>query len=154
MSIHLFLNNIRSAHNVGAMFRTADGAGVDRVYLGGYTPAPIDRFGRLQPEIDKTSLGASSVVPWEVVPGGEEVACLRAAQSAGYAVVAVEQAPQSTSLYNFTVPSKVLYVVGNEVVGVDPEILALADTILEIPLRGMKESLNVATAAGIVLFTR
>ncbi|HMA79216.1 MAG TPA: TrmH family RNA methyltransferase [Candidatus Paceibacterota bacterium] len=153
MQIRLFLNNIRSAHNVGAIFRTADGAGVEHVYLGGYTPTPIDRFGRRQPQIAKTSLGASETVPWEAVPIGEEVAVLRALQDAGFAVVAVEQAVDSVSLYEFVPPARVVYVLGNEVAGVDSAILDVADTVLEIPLRGVKESLNVATTGGIVLFT-
>jgi tRNA G18 (ribose-2'-O)-methylase SpoU len=65
MQKRLFINNVRSAHNVGAMFRTADGAGVEHLYIGGYTPIPTDRFGRPQPEIAKTSLGACDTVPWE-----------------------------------------------------------------------------------------
>lgn len=154
MAKRLFLNNIRSAHNVGAMFRTADGAGVERVYLGGYTPAPVDRFARTQPEIAKTSLGASETVAWESVTHGGEAAVLTQLQEQGYTVVAVEQTNDSRSIYDFSVPENVVYVFGNEVDGVDPALLAVADTIIEIPMCGSKESLNVATTAGIVLFTR
>lgn len=154
MQKRLFLNNIRSAYNVGAMFRTSDGAGVERMYVGGYTPTPIDRFGRVQPEIAKTSLGASATVAWEHVASGEELATLQSLQSDGFAVVAIEQTANSTSLYDFVVPEKVLYVLGNEVDGVSPHIIAVADQVIEIPMAGTKESLNVATTAGIVLFTR
>jgi tRNA G18 (ribose-2'-O)-methylase SpoU len=154
MAVVLFLNNIRSAHNVGAIFRTADGAGVQKIYLGGYTPAPIDRFARPQPEIAKTSLGASETVAWQAVEYGKEVALLQTYKTDGYQVVVVEQVPASISLYDFVVPENVIYVLGNEVDGVAPAILEIADTIVEIPMRGVKESLNVATTAGIVLFTR
>jgi tRNA G18 (ribose-2'-O)-methylase SpoU len=154
MQKQLFLDSIRSAHNVGAIFRTADGAGVERIYLGSYTPTPIDRFGRVQPEIAKTSLGAATTVPWEHVPADEQVVQLRQLQAKGYTIVAVEQTPVSVSLYDFSVPERVVYVVGNEVTGVAPEILAVADVVLEIPMQGTKESLNVATATGIVLFAR
>lgn len=154
MQIHLFLNNVRSAHNVGAIFRTADGAGVAQIYLGGYTPSPLDRFGRVQPAIAKTSLGAAETVPWQTVTPGGEVAVLKRCRQAGYAVVALEQHPTSTSIYDFTVPERVVYVVGNEVDGVQSDILALADTIVSIPMHGYKESLNVATATGILLYTR
>jgi tRNA G18 (ribose-2'-O)-methylase SpoU len=154
MAKRLFINNVRSAHNVGAMFRTADGAGVEQVYVGGYTPTPIDRFGRVQPTIAKTALGAAASVPWRYVPGGEEVAVLRQLQSEGFVIVAVEQTAMSVSLYDFQVPDQVVYVLGNEVAGVDESILELANYVIEIPMQGTKESLNVATAAGIVLFTR
>mgnify|MGYP002621943556 CR=1 FL=1 len=154
MKKRLFLNNIRSAHNVGAMFRTADGAGVEHIYLGGYTPTPVDRFARVQPEIAKTSLGANETVPWEYVKSGGEAAALCALQSEGYTVVVVEQALRSISLYDFNVPEQVVYVVGNEVSGVDQDIIAVADVVIEIPMHGTKESLNVSTTAGIVLFTQ
>jgi len=150
----VFLNNIRSAHNVGAIFRTADGAGVERVYLAGYTPTPIDRFARPQPEIAKTSLGACETVAWQYVSGGEEVATLQALQAEGFTIVAIEQASQSISLYDFSVPERVVYVFGNEVSGVATDILQIADRVVEIPMHGTKESLNVATTVGIVLFTR
>jgi len=148
----IFLDNIRSAHNVGAIFRTADGAGVSKLYLGGYTPTPTDRFGRPQPEIVKTSLGASTSMAWEPVAAGEQAACLRTLQAEGYFVVAVEQTAGAISMYDFTVPSKVVYIFGNEVTGVQPELLAVADSALHIPLHGHKESLNVATTVGIIVF--
>lgn len=147
---YLILENIRSAYNVGAMFRTADGVGVTKIFLLGYTPTPLDRFGRIQSEIAKTSLGASSEIAWshhqsvgDIVAELEEVAVQ---------VVAVEQGPHSVSITSFVVPEKVAYIMGNEVEGVSKEALAIADTIVEIPMLGSKESLNVSVAAGIILY--
>lgn len=146
----LILENIRSAYNVGAIFRTADGAGVSKIYLVGYTPTPIDRFGRPQPEIKKTSLGASEEIEWEHYERVSDF--ISPLKKEGITVVAVEQAPVSISMIDFIVPEKVAYIVGNEVEGVSKESLELADVIIDIPMLGTKESLNVSVAAGIVLY--
>lgn len=146
----MILDNVRSSHNVGAIFRTCDGAGVVKIHLTGYTPAPIDRFGRPVGEIVKTSLGASSMVPWEKVEDINEV--IRRLQSAGVTVIAVEQAANSISLFDFKIPEKVAYIMGNEITGVIGETLELCDGIIEIPMNGQKESLNVSVSTGIVLF--
>ena len=148
----LLLENIRSAHNVGAMFRTADGAGVSKIFLCGYTPAPVDRFGRVQPEIKKTSLGASETIAWEQVGASEVGAFLQEQKRTGATIVALEQTAQSIPLKDFTVPENVLYIVGNEVDGVSPEVLAEVDVVVELPMLGQKESLNVSTAAGILMY--
>lgn len=154
------LYNIRSAHNVGSIFRTCDGAGVEKLFLVGPTPLPIDRFGRTQPEIKKTSLGASESVAWQHVgEAGDEsrqaclalIACL---QQEGKTVVAIEQRTDAISFYDFVVPEDVVYILGNEVDGVPDEIMDQCDAIVEIPMSGMKESLNVSVTAGIVLFKR
>ena len=147
---YLILENIRSAHNVGSIFRTADGAGVEKIFLVGYTPTPIDRFGRVQAEIAKTSLGASSYILWESV--GDSVELMKRLQVNGMQVVAVEQHARAVSLANFAVPTHVAYVLGNEVTGVAPRTLAACDTIVDIPMLGHKESLNVSVAAGIVMY--
>lgn len=151
----VIIDNVRSAHNVGSIFRTSDGAGVSRVILVGYTPAPIDRFGRIQSEIAKTSLGASEMIPWEALENGraieDRIAVLK---KEGFTIVAVEQTDNSVSLYEFKVPHKVAYILGNEIEGVSAELLSLCDTVVEIPMHGEKESLNVSVAAGIVLFHR
>lgn len=147
---YLVLENIRSAYNVGAMFRTADGAGVEKIFLVGYTPAPIDRFARVQPEIKKTSLGASETIPWEHCT--EPKLLLKRLQKEGCAIVPVEQTDTSISLQDFIVPEKVAYILGNEVDGVSADFLTAADTIVEIPMLGEKESLNVSVAAGIILY--
>lgn len=147
---YLILENIRSAHNVGAIFRTAEGAGIAKIFLVGYTPAPIDRFGRPQPEIVKTSLGAVDCIPWESSDTVSPV--ITQLQLEGFAVVALEQTARSIMLKEFTLPSKVVYIVGNEVEGVSAHAIAAADTVVELPMLGQKESLNVATATGILLY--
>jgi tRNA G18 (ribose-2'-O)-methylase SpoU len=142
-------HNVRSAHNVGAMFRTAECAGVGRVYLTGYTPAPINRFGFAQKEVAKSALGAELLIPWEsrrqIAP---VIASLRAD---GYTIVAVEQSATSKD-YRTVKSKKVALIMGNEVTGLSTSVLKKADITAEIGLKGTKESLNVATAFGIVLF--
>ena len=148
----LILDTIRSAYNVGAMFRTADGVGVEKLYLVGYTPAPLDRFGRVQSEIAKTSLGATESVAWEQVATDAVVELVQNLQADGYTVVAVEQDAKAVGWADFQVPERVAYVVGNETDGVSQMILDAADQILELPMHGQKESLNVSVTAGIVLY--
>lgn len=147
---YIILHNIRSAYNVGAIFRTADASGVTKVFLSGYTPTPLDRFGRTQAEISKTSLGASESLTWEQVT--DLPTLITTLQKDGVTVVAVEQSPNSVSLPDFTVPEKVAYIMGNEVTGIEEEILQLSDVVVELPMLGQKESLNVSVAAGIVLY--
>ncbi len=147
------LDNIRSSHNVGSIFRTADGAGANEIVLVGYTPAPKDRFGREDEKLKKTSLGASTFVPWRSVAAGDEVlALLDTYKKDGFTVVAVEQVKGSTLLTEWHPPEKVLYILGNEVQGVSTELLQAADVVLELPMAGQKESLNVSVTAGIVLY--
>lgn len=149
----VILDNIRSAHNVGSIFRTSDGAGVCRILLCGYTPAPIDRFGRTQPEIAKTSLGACDVIPWEQHEDlAEALSRIAQLQKDGFTLAAVEQTANAVSLYDFKVPQKIAYIFGNEVDGVSKGFLEACDTHVEIKMLGTKESLNVSVTAGIVLF--
>lgn len=150
--IIVMLDNIRSAHNVGSIFRTSDGAGVGHIVLAGYTPTPLDRFGRAQLEIKKTSLGASEVVPYSVCTDDEILQELKNFQEDGYSIVSVEQTTESVLLSDFSAPEKVCYVFGNEVEGVRNEIITASDIVVEIPMIGQKESLNVSVAAGIVLY--
>ena len=152
--VYVMLDNVRSAHNVGSIFRTCDGAGVAKIFLVGYTPAPKDRFGRPQPEIEKTSLGASATVPWTQLEDNAVPDKLKELKDQGFIVVAVEQSPQSISLYDFKPAEKVCYVFGNEIDGVSGAILDLADAIIDIPMHGQKESLNVGVTVGIALFQR
>jgi tRNA G18 (ribose-2'-O)-methylase SpoU len=146
----IILHDIRSNYNVGAIFRTCDGAGVSKVYLTGFTPTPTDRFGREVQEIHKTALGAEQTIPWEKT---EDILLLiKSLQGEGVKVVAVEQSPNSVSLNDFVVPPSVAYIMGSETEGLPTEVLELVDEILEIPMLGQKESLNVSVAAGIVLY--
>ncbi len=147
---YLILENIRSAYNVGAIFRSADGAGVSKIFLIGYTPTPVDRFGRIQPEIAKTSLGASEEIAWE--HSADVTSAIQSARELGSEIVAVEQAKSSVALPDFEVPNSVTYIMGNEVGGVSQEALSLVDAIVEIPMHGTKESLNVSVTAGIILY--
>lgn len=149
---YLILENIRSAYNVGAIFRTADGAGVSKIFLIGYTPDPTDRFGRMQPEIKKTSLGASQEIPWEHYDNA--TAAIEEVRRQGSVVISVEQREDAVTLDDFEVPENVTYLMGNEVEGVSEEALALSDKVVEIPMLGTKESLNVSVAAGIILYHR
>ena len=146
----MILENIRSAHNVGSVFRTADGAGVSKIFLVGYTPTPTDRFGRTQPEIAKTSLGASEEIPWEHTTSITEV--IDGLHKSGVQITAVEQAKESISLAQFVAPENIAYILGNEVDGVSSEALSAVDLVVEIPMLGTKESLNVSVTAGIVLY--
>ena len=149
---YVILHNIRSSHNVGAIFRTSEGAGVAKIFLTGYTPAPQDRFGRPVAEITKTSLGASEMVEWE--QSAEITPVLEKLKNEGVVIVAIEQAEKSISLFDFLPPEKVAYIFGNEITGITPDVLTECDSVVEIPMQGQKESLNVSTTAGIVLFQK
>jgi 23S rRNA (guanosine2251-2'-O)-methyltransferase len=146
----VILYDIRSNYNVGAIFRTCDGAGISKVYLYGFTPAPNDRFGREVPEIHKTALGAEKFIPWEVVDDIFDL--IKKLQNEGVVVVAVEQSKEAVSLDKFTVPESVAYIMGSETEGLPNNLLEVVDVVLEIPMLGQKESLNVSVAAGIVLY--
>lgn len=146
----LVLHNIRSVHNVGAMLRTADGAGVRHVYLTGYTPDPVDRFGRKRADMAKASLGAEDSVPWSHADDVLEL--LAALHKEGVQVVAVEQDVRSVPYTSFAPTGRTALLVGAEVEGVPLEVLDQCNVILEIPMHGEKESLNVSVAAGIVLY--
>ncbi len=148
----LILHNIRSIHNVGSIFRTADGAGISKIILSGYTPAPIDRFNLPRKDFAKVSLGAEKTIPWvQTKTFGAAVNLLK---KENYFIAAIEQDKRSTPLFDFKAPKDrpLALVLGNEVLGVSPASLKLCDAILEIPMRGKKESLNVSVTAGIAMF--
>lgn len=148
----LILHNIRSVHNVGSIFRTADAAGVSKILLSGYTPAPTDRFDLPRKDFAKVSLGAEKTIPWEQTK--TLATAVRQCKKENFYIVAIEQAKDSTPLFNFKAPKNksVALVLGNEVRGLSKQGLALCDAIVEIPMRGKKESLNVSVAAGIAMF--
>ncbi len=150
MNTYVILHNIRSAHNVGSIFRTSDGAGVSKIYLTGYTPSPVDRFGRMRPEIAKTSLGASTMVPYESV---EDIQTLIATlKKTSVTVVAVEQTKNALDYKTYRVEGDTAYIFGNEITGIEEAVLNTCDTHILIPLKGEKESLNVSVTAGVILF--
>lgn len=148
--VAVLLHNIRSAHNVGAIFRTADAAGVSKIYLSGYTPTPLDRFNRPQKEIAKTALGAEKSVAWEYVKMGRAAALRLRAE--GFRIIGVEQDARSRDYRNFKPERPALFIFGNEVRGFSPQLKSICDELIEIPMFGTKESLNVATTVGIILF--
>lgn len=146
-NLEVLLDNIRSTYNVGSIFRTSDGAGVQKLYLGGYTPTPD------HPKLKKTGLGSEWEVPWEKVRNGLELARIK--KASGYQIWSLEKMPAAVSLFDgvkITETSHILLILGNEKTGVDPEILALSNRILFIPMAGMKRSLNVASAYGIAAY--
>ncbi len=150
MKTFVILNNIRSAHNVGSLFRTADGAGVSKIFITGYTPSPLDRFGREQKEILKTSLGATETVPYEVEENIHVV--IERLKTEGVSIVAVEQTEKAIEYKKFTQETDVAFIFGNEVEGVESEVLQKTDHHIMLPMHGAKESLNVSVCAGIILF--
>lgn len=150
MGVIVIAHNVRSAHNVGSLFRTADAMGVECMYLTGYTPAPIDTFNRPRKDIAKTALGAEHTVPWE--RHDDIYTVLSDLKKKGYTICALEQHAQSREITTYTYPQKIALILGNEVEGISPDLLEIVDVIVEIPMRGRKESLNVSVAAGIALF--
>jgi 23S rRNA (guanosine2251-2'-O)-methyltransferase len=149
--IAVLLHNIRSVHNVGSVFRTSDAAGVSRVFLSGYTPTPVDRFGLARKDLSKVALGAEKTVPWEFEKNPFRiVAKLR---GEGWQIVGVEQDKRSIDYRKFHPDKPTLFVLGNEVRGISPALRKKCDELIEIPMHGKKESLNVSVAAGIILFS-
>lgn len=158
--VYVILDNIRSAHNVGAIFRTADGAGVEKVYLCGYTPQPwsiqLTKAGQAptgpQAQIAKTALGAEQTVPWEHHTQAWRL--IKKLKQAGVVIVALEQSEKSINYKKFKPPvgKTIALILGNEVTGISKTLLAYADAVINIPMRGQKESLNVSVAAGIALY--
>ena len=146
MPVIVVLDNIRSMHNVGSVFRTADAFLVRGIYLCGYTPQPPHR------DIHKTALGATETVEWTYF--GSAVEAVSALRDAGYGVFAVEQTAVSVALQAFSREHNgpLAVVFGNEVDGVSEAALELCDGAIEIPQWGMKHSLNISVAAGIVLW--
>jgi len=142
----LVLDNVRSLNNVGSVFRTADAFMVEKVYLCGITGTPPHR------DIEKTALGATESVEWVHVPETTEL--IKALKAAGYQVISIEQAENSVKLHEFSPePGKhYAFVLGNEVFGVEQEVINMSDVVLEIPQFGTKHSLNISVATGVVVW--
>lgn len=153
----LIVNNVRSANNVGAILRSAEGFGAT-VYLTGYTPYPLKPHDQRLPhvatgaqrKITKTSLGAENTVRWFNEPDVSKI--IKRLKSKGYTVAALEQTTDAQTLTEFRPPEQVALVVGNEISGLEPSILKLCDLALYIPMFGQKESFNVSAAAAIGLY--
>ncbi len=145
--LEILVDNLRSIYNVGSIFRSSDGAGVRKLFLGGYTPTPE------HPKLRKTGLGSEWSVPWEYVRNGLDLALAKKAE--GYRVWVLERNPSAISIFDSTneeEESPILLVLGNEKVGVDPEIIRISHRVVFIPMAGRKRSLNVATAFGIAAY--
>ncbi|PKL78765.1 MAG: RNA methyltransferase [Candidatus Melainabacteria bacterium HGW-Melainabacteria-1] len=140
----LIAHNIRSLHNVGSLFRTCDGAGVCKLYLTGYSGFPPRN------EIAKTALGAQEHVPWE--HHWEITPVLAKLRSEAYTLAAIEQTADSLCYTEYEVPGRLALVLGNEVGGIEPELLSSMDVHLHVPMFGIKKSLNVAVCGGVVLY--
>lgn len=136
------LNNIRSLYNVGSIFRTADGVGVEKLYLCGITPIPPDN------QITKTALGAERTVKWKFFE--RAIDAVKQAKADGYKIVLLEQTQTSQLYQDFIPQGPTCLVLGNENSGVSDELLSLSDSSIEIEMAGLKNSLNVSVAFGIV----
>lgn len=148
--MRLILDNIRSVHNVGSIFRTSETAGVNAVYCLGTTPVPVDRFGQKRKDFAKVALGAEDLVKWEYYKTGTLL--IKKLKKEGFKIIALEQAKNSVDYRKIKNAGKIALIVGNEIGGVSKSLLKLVDEIAEIPMRGKKESLNVAVATGIMVF--
>ena len=143
------LDNLRSLYNTGSILRTADASGVERVVLCGITPRP-DQGSRQRRAIAKTALGAEESVAWEYEPTTR--AALERFRAAGYEIAVVETAPEALTLFEWTPRWPVCLVFGHERSGVSDDLASEFDIVVRIPMLGQKRSLNVATAAGVVLY--
>ncbi len=156
--IILIAHNLRSAHNVGSLLRTAEGLSVETVYLSGYTPYPKLKnderlpylVTRIDKQIAKTALGAEKSVGWSHEQDIE--ALIVRLKDEDFVIAALEQTPGSIKLPDYAPPQKIAVIVGREVEGIEPEVLKLSDQVIEIPMLGQKESLNVAQAAAMALY--
>jgi tRNA G18 (ribose-2'-O)-methylase SpoU len=144
LPVSLLLENVRSLYNVGSFFRTGDGAGIEKVYLTGFTGYPPQNM------ISKTALGAEETLPWE--HHADAVPAIQRLRSANYEIAAIETSVHAIDLFDWRPRFPVCLLFGHETDGLTPQVAALADTHVRIPMLGMKHSLNVATAGGIVLY--
>lgn len=152
--ITLILHNIRSTHNVGSIFRTAEGFGVEKIICSGYTPYPTlandvrlpHITEKLTKQIHKTALGAEAMMPFEYYENIEDWIAHNTLP-----LIALEQSPDSIDLHNFSPPDEFALLLGEEVNGIPSELILKCESVLEIPMRGQKESFNVSVATGIAL---
>lgn len=145
-SVKLLVHNIRSLHNVGSIFRSADAFGISEIILSGHSPVPP------RPEINKTAIGAEEYVKWQYFEEGTEA--IDQLKKDGYYLVGLEQTTKSTNLPDFEAKAheKICIVLGSEVSGIDDELIPLMDEFVAIPQFGHKHSLNVSVAAGVILY--
>ena len=142
LPISIIVENVRSVYNVGSIFRSADGFGAEKIYLTGYTACPP------RADLHKTALGAEDVVPWEYY----ENSCIIAKKlnNKGVNIALIEQTKMATSIFETNIKFPICFIMGNEVDGVSEELIKYANVHLEIPMRGIKQSLNVSVACGVI----
>lgn len=148
----LVLDNIRSVYNVGSLFRTANAVGVEKIYICGITPTPLDAKGNKRKDFAKVALGAEETIVWEYGEHTEDA--LKDLRQQGLYIIAIEQDAQAVDYKTISLKDNqaVAFVLGGEVIGMTPEVLLLCDVIAEIPMLGTKESLNVTIAGGIAMY--
>lgn len=142
--IYVLLDNIRSTFNVGSIFRTSDASGISKIFICGITAYPPN------PKLQKTALGSLNSVEWEY--SKDSIEKIIELKKLGYKIYSVELDPKAIAYDNVNYPEKTVLVMGNEINGVDKKILEISDKIIQIPMNGIKESLNVATSFGIVAY--
>jgi 23S rRNA (guanosine2251-2'-O)-methyltransferase len=156
----VIMHNIRSIHNVGSIIRTSEGIGATKIIFSGYTPFPKRHKGedrlphlanKIDSQINKTALGAQNNIDW-VHTNQDPIEIAEDLKKENYQVLSLEQAPNSTQLKNYVPTSKMALFLGNEVSGVNSEIMDISDTVIEIEMNGKKESLNVSNAAAIAIY--
>ncbi len=156
--IVVITHNIRSSHNIGAIFRTCEGLGVGKLILSGYSPYPKKPNDRRLPHvierasrgINKTALGAEKYLKWEYT--SNVLSAISKLKAKGFVVAALEQSDKSIELSEFKAPERIAVILGNEIDGMDKEILDVSDVIIEIAMKGKKESFNVSVAAAMCLY--
>lgn len=146
------LDNVRSVYNVGSIFRTANAVGIEKIYLCGITPTPLDAKGRRRSDFAKVALGAEDSVAWEYAPSALE--CVQKLKAEGFFTIAIEQSETSVDYKQISIEGKehIAFIIGAEVEGISQEVLAASDVIAEIPMLGTKESLNVTIAFGVAIY--
>lgn len=144
------LDNLRSVYNVGSIFRTANAVGIEKIYLCGTTPTPLDKKGARRKDFAKVALGAEDTVAWEYFESAFE--CAKKLKEENYYVIALEQGKGAVDFKEIKAKEKTAFIIGNEVDGIAPDVLAQSDTMAEIPMLGTKESLNVTIAFGVAVY--
>lgn len=146
------LDNVRSVYNVGSIFRTANAAGIDKIFLCGITPTPLDKKGRKRSDFAKVALGAEDIVAWEYAES--TIGAIHTLHQEGFYIVAIEQDKHALDYKDVSVAGtgNTAFVIGAEVDGIPQDVLSSCDVIAEIPMNGTKESLNVTIAFGIAVY--
>lgn len=146
------LDNLRSVYNVGSIFRTANAVGIEKIFLCGTTPTPVDKKGLRRKDFAKVALGAEDTVSWEYYESTFE--CVKKLQEEKYYILSLEQDEESVDYKDVSLKGKeeIAFVIGNEVDGITQDVLKISDVTVEIPMLGTKESLNVTIAFGIAVY--